>query len=79
MKRIKQLLTIAVLAVSLIACAAAHAAPEAESQDALRRIIVVGMGKVSLVPDVARINVGAEARACTVSRHFHPITQAPNL
>jgi uncharacterized protein YggE len=32
-----------------------------------RTITVVGMGKVSLVPDIARVNVGAEVRADTVS------------
>jgi uncharacterized protein YggE len=32
-----------------------------------RSITVVGSGKVSLVPDIARINVGAEARASTVA------------
>jgi uncharacterized protein YggE len=73
--KIKQLLIIALLTVSLIACTAVHAAPGTESQtvpspalqDAPRTIIVVGMGKVSLVPDVAQINVGAEARTDTVS------------
>ena len=34
---------------------------------AQRAITVVGVGKVSLVPDIAQINVGAEARASTVT------------
>lgn len=37
------------------------------AQEPARTITVVGVGKVSLVPDIARINVGAEARADTVS------------
>jgi uncharacterized protein YggE len=60
------------------ACSAAEAAPNAESQtppvsaesrsvDVPRTITVVGQGKVSLKPDIATINVGAEARASTVS------------
>jgi uncharacterized protein YggE len=48
-----------------------QAAPPVEealaAPDASRTITVVGEGKVSLVPDVARINVGAEVRAETVS------------
>ena len=40
---------------------------QAESSDATRTITVVGEGEVSLEPDVATINVGAEARADTVS------------
>jgi uncharacterized protein YggE len=75
MKRIPQLLVLGLLAISLIACATAQAAPATEPQDAplvplenaSRTITVVGVGTVNLVPDVARINVGAEVRADTVS------------
>jgi hypothetical protein len=42
----------------------AHQPP---SQDPSRTITVVGIGEVSLVPDVAQVYVGAEARADTVS------------
>jgi uncharacterized protein YggE len=78
MKRIPQFLVLALLAVSLIACTTVQAAPAAsttQAQDAPpapvqeppRTITVVGVGKVSLVPDVARLNVGVEVRADTVS------------
>jgi uncharacterized protein YggE len=81
MKRIQLLLVLALLAVSLIACMPVRAAPAAQgatvaqaegeplapARDAPRTITVVGAGKVGLVPDVARINVGAEVRADTVS------------
>jgi uncharacterized protein YggE len=78
-KRIKVLLVTALLALSLAACASAQAQPQevssavaqgapiAAAAEAQRAITVVGVGKVSLVPDIARINVGAEARASTVS------------
>jgi uncharacterized protein YggE len=65
---------LALLTVSLVACTAVQAAPvETKAQDAPpapetpRTITVVGVGKISLVPDVARINVGTEVRAETVS------------
>jgi uncharacterized protein YggE len=78
-KRIELLSIVALLAASLAACAAVNAASTTEAQGAPasatgsessatpRTITVVGTGNVSLVPDVARINVGAEARADTVS------------
>jgi uncharacterized protein YggE len=73
------ILLVAVLAViSLAACATAQAQPQSASAPVTqsapiaasqpqRAITVVGVGKVSLVPDIARINVGAEARASTVA------------
>ena len=75
MKKIKEVLTIATLVVLLIAGITVVALPRAESQaapsltaqDPLRTITVVGTGTVSLVPDVAQVNVGAEARAETVA------------
>jgi uncharacterized protein YggE len=71
-------LGLALLALALIACTTVQAAsdpPKAASQGAPPvpaalappTITVVGEGKVSLVPDVARINVGVEVRASTVS------------
>jgi uncharacterized protein YggE len=71
MKRFKELLIVASLAVLLIAgitvVITPRAAPASAAEDPLRTITVVGTGKVSLVPDVAQVNVGAEARADTVS------------
>lgn len=75
MKRFKELLTVATLAVLLIAGITVVVMPRSESQAAPlftaqeppRTITVVGTGKVSLVPDVAQVNVGAEARADTVA------------
>jgi hypothetical protein len=51
----------------LAACTGVEAAPGSESPAAPRAITVIGEGKVSLKPDLAMINVGAEARANTVS------------
>ena len=77
MKKIKELFIIALLAISLVACSTARAAPQVEtgaqvvpvttSDGVPRTITVVGVGKVNLVPDIAQINVGAEARAATVA------------
>jgi uncharacterized protein YggE len=79
MKRWNPLLVLALLVLPLIACmpvqaaqvsqeaAATPAAPPVSIHDTPRTITVVGEGLVSLVPDVAQINVGAEVRAETVS------------
>ena len=75
MNRFKEVLTVATLAVLLIAGitvialprSESQAAPSSSAQDPSRTITVIGTGKVSLVPDVARVNVGAEARADTVA------------
>jgi uncharacterized protein YggE len=75
MKGAKELLLAAALALMLIAVIALSSAPKAESQDlpsspsqnVPRTITVVGTGRVNIVPDVAQVNVGAEARADTVS------------
>ena len=79
MKSSYRLLALVLLTVSLVACTTVRAAPAEQSapvtQDsppvpapgAARTITVVGVGKVSLVPDIARINVGTEVRADTVS------------
>jgi uncharacterized protein YggE len=71
-KNIKLLMVVALLGVSVAACTAVKAAPTsgaqvAESAATPRTITVIGEGKLSLKPDVATINVGAEARAGTVS------------
>ena len=77
-KRVKILFVATLLAIALAACATAQAQPQGASapatQDAPlvtsqphRAVTVVGIGKVSLVPDIAQINVGAEARASTVA------------
>jgi uncharacterized protein YggE len=61
---------VAVLAMLLVGCAAVQAGPQAAqtvTSQAAREITVVGVGHVSLVPNIAKINVGAETRASTVS------------
>ena len=75
MKRFKELLLVATLAVLLIAGipvvivprAESQAAPSSPAQEPARTITVVGTGKASLVPDITQVNIGAEARADTVS------------
>lgn len=74
LKRIKSLLIVALLAALLVACTPVGAGPQAEVLNEPtpvprreRQVTVVGVGRVSLVPDIARISVGAEARADTVS------------
>jgi uncharacterized protein YggE len=72
MKRVRELLALGLLLAALAACstAAQGAQPSASDQtvaDVQRSITVVGEGKVTLVPDLAEINVGAEANAETVS------------
>lgn len=73
LKGIKLLTLVALLGASVVAYTAVKAAPESEAQQAPgslvepRTITVVGEGKVRLMPDIATINVGAEARASTVS------------
>lgn len=78
-KKIGLLSVVTLLAASLAACSAVSAASTSDAQVAPapatgsesaatpRTITVVGTGNVSLVPDVAVINVGAEVRADTVS------------
>lgn len=78
-KSIKFLLLVTLLAASLLTFTVVNAAArfgdqispvsavQSEPLAAPRTITVVGEGKVSLEPDIAIINVGAEARAKTVS------------
>ena len=73
--RTKVLLVVSTLTLLLAACAGVQAKSPANVQDAQapvaaqreRDITVVGVGRVNLVPNIAKINVGAEARASTVS------------
>jgi hypothetical protein len=75
MKRMGYQLAIGLLTVGLAACSAAQAAPASDlpgvvspaSQQQPRTITVVGRGKISMIPDVARVNIGADAMAETVS------------
>jgi hypothetical protein len=75
MVRLKELLIVGLVLVSLVASlvvllgpgAESQAAAEPEPQDIPRTLTVIGEGKVSLVPDVAQLNVGAEASAETVA------------
>ncbi len=75
MVRLKELLIVALVLVSLVASmvvlfgpgAESRAAAQPEPQDTPRTLTVIGEGKVSLVPDVAQLDVGAEASAETVA------------
>jgi uncharacterized protein YggE len=68
-------LIMSTLAVLLVSCMAVQAGPQSEPQvvstpavpQTEREITVVGVGRVNLVPNVAKISVGAETRASTVS------------
>ena len=60
-------LVMSTLVVLLAACAGVQAVPTPASVQRARDITVVGVGRVNLVPDIAKISVGAEARASTVS------------
>jgi len=62
------------LALALVACAPVQAPSRSEAlseptpvPQREREITVVGVGRVNLVPDIAKISLGAEARADTVS------------
>jgi uncharacterized protein YggE len=78
-KKLPYLLIMALMAIVIVACqpvktaalpniqSAPLTAPLNESPDTARTITVVGEGEVNLQPDTAMINVGAEARAETVS------------
>ena len=74
-RKTSALLIVSVLAMLLVGCLAVQAAPQTEAQtvptpavpQTEREITVVGVGRVNLVPNVAKINVGAEFRASTVS------------
>ena len=72
---LKGMLVVALLLVALVGCTAIQAAPKSDLQSGSpstqatvqRTITVVGVGKVSLVPDIAQLNVGAEDTANTVA------------
>jgi uncharacterized protein YggE len=70
----RALFILSMLAVLLVSCAPALALSRTEASsepiplpEREREVTVVGVGRVSLVPNIARISVGAEARADTVS------------
>jgi uncharacterized protein YggE len=71
---LKHVIAVALLAITLVGCSAVAAAPPSQSQTdtgagtatVSRQITVVGIGEVSLVPDIANVNLGAEATADTV-------------
>lgn len=73
--RIKMVVVVALVTLSLAACAGVQAKPATEQQavqavlssEAQRAITVVGVGRVKLVPDIAKLNIGVETRAATVS------------
>jgi uncharacterized protein len=81
--RIKMVVVVALVTLSLAACAGVQAKPATEQQaiqaglssEAQRAITVVGVGRVSLVPDIAKINVGVEKRAATVSEAKSTVDQ----
>jgi uncharacterized protein YggE len=74
-RKAKVLLVVLTLALLLVACVGVQAKPPTDVQAGSapvapqreRHITVVGVGRISLVPDIAKISVGAEARASTVS------------
>jgi uncharacterized protein YggE len=72
-KKIKWIWIVTLLSTALAACTAVKAADTYESQEVVtssavpRTITVVGQGKLRLKPDIATLNVGAEARADTVA------------
>jgi uncharacterized protein YggE len=72
MKRAKELLVLGLVVAALAGCSAAAQGAQPSASDsgmagASRSITVVGEGKIALVPDLAEINIGAEATAVTVS------------
>jgi uncharacterized protein YggE len=89
-KQVKMFFVLPLLALILAACTAVQAKPAAEQpavpvveqvvpvtapSEAQRAITVVGVGRVSLVPDIAKINVGVEERAATVSEAKSTVDQ----
>jgi uncharacterized protein YggE len=77
--RIKWLGIVALIAVALAGCATVQASSvvdptvetasseQVESAASPRTMTVVGEGKISLKPDIAKVSIGVEARAGTVS------------
>jgi hypothetical protein len=92
LNKAKVLLVVSMLAVLLVACTPVQALSRASAQvtsdpapQRVREITVVGVGRVNLVPDIAKINVGVEARADTVAeakakvdRQMEAVTAALN-
>jgi len=73
LNKTKLIWVVVLLLTVAVACTSAKAADVTEAQNTAaspgvpRSITVIGQGKVSLKPDVATINVGAEARSNMVS------------
>jgi uncharacterized protein YggE len=73
LNRIKLIWVVVLLLTAAVACTSVKAADVTETQNAAgaadvpRSITVIGQGRVSLKPDIATINVGAEARSNMVS------------
>jgi uncharacterized protein YggE len=75
-KKIELMFAMVVLATLVVGCAVAQPQSEAAAQtvptpvpeDLPRSITVVGTGRVDLVPDIARINIGVEVRANMVAQ-----------
>jgi uncharacterized protein YggE len=80
--RIKMFAVVALLALSLAACTSVRTESAAGQQavpvveqivpvtapaETQRAITVVGVGRVNLVPDIAKISIGVETRAATVT------------
>ena len=76
--RTKALLSVILVAMLLVACTnvQAKSASTPEVQASQRTITVVGLGKVNLVPDIARISIGAQARASTVAAARDEVEQS---
>ncbi len=72
------------LALAMVACTAVRTEPAgqqpagvpAEQEQVQRGITVVGVGRVSLTPDIARISVGVEVRGSTVSEAKAEVDQS---
>jgi len=75
LSKIKMMFAMVVLATLVVGCAAVQPQAEAASRTVPtlvpeglpRAITVVGVGRVNLVPDIARINIGVEFRADMVA------------
>jgi uncharacterized protein YggE len=63
----KTLFLVASLAFGSLGCAAGSAQSAGAGHPYRDSVVVVGVGKVHAKPDVARINIGIEARAATVA------------
>lgn len=58
---------VALFAPATVGCSSRHCHPAAAAHRLGESIVVVGVGKAQAKPDIARINLGIEARALTVA------------